>query len=223
MDKGLKVSIYTGYFGSGKTEFSLNKSISLAKQGKKVVLVDLDIVNPFFRSAEMKELLDQHQVRLIAPDYANTNMDLPTLPADVQSIFCMEDTEVIIDVGGDSDGATALGRYKPYFDKIDYEMHLVVNTLRPLSDNVDEIVEVAREIEKKSRLKLTDIVANTNLAGETSMEIIKKGLSVVEEAGEKLQLPIATLGVPETLINQVPKEYENIAFPIKRYMKPMWE
>ena len=44
--------VLTGNYGSGKTELSLNLASQLAAGGKSVTLVDLDIVNPYFRSAE---------------------------------------------------------------------------------------------------------------------------------------------------------------------------
>ena len=185
-----KIYITVGHYGSGKTEFSVNYALFLRKTHEKVILVDLDIVNPYFRSNDARALLEKNGITLIAPDYAGTNVDIPVLPAEVMRIFNEDDATIIIDVGGDDDGAIALGRYKQFFDNTDYEMSLVVNTRRPLSSTVDEIVEMKENIEVASRLKVTNIIADTNIADETTKEIIEEGYEIAKEASDVLGLPI---------------------------------
>ena len=185
-----KIYITVGHYGSGKTEFSVNFALSLAKSHNKVILVDLDIVNPYFRSNDARDLLESHKITVIAPDYAGTNVDIPALPAEVMRIFNEDDAAIIIDVGGDDDGAIALGRYKHFFDSTDYEMSLVVNTRRPLSKTVDEIIEMKQNIEIASRLCVTNIIADTNIADETTKEIIEEGYALTKKASVKLNLPI---------------------------------
>lgn len=218
-----RIIIFTGYFGSGKTEFSINKSIELAAKGKKVMLVDLDIVNPFFRSAEMKSVLEAQGVEVITPEYANTNVDLPTLPPEIFKAFNTQDTEVIIDVGGDGDGARALGCFYPYLKDEDFELNFIVNTLRPFTSQVDEILKVALDVEKKSRLEITHFISNTNLAGETELDMVMEGFGMVSCAAAKIDKPISLVGVPSNLEGQLPESLKSVAYPIKRYMKPQWE
>ena len=185
-----KIYITVGHYGSGKTEYSVNYALELRKTCEKVILVDLDIVNPYFRSNDAREFLESNGVTVIAPDYAGTNVDVPALPAEIIRIFNEEDAAIVIDVGGDDDGAIALGRYKPFFDKADYEMSLVVNTRRPLSTTVDEIIEMKQNIEIASRLSVTNIIADTNISDETTKEIIEEGYQIIKEAAEKMDLPV---------------------------------
>lgn len=185
-----KIYITVGHYGSGKTEFSVAYALHLKKTCDKVILVDLDIVNPYFRSNDAKELLQSHGITVIAPDYAGTNVDIPVLPAEVMRIFNEDDAKIVIDVGGDDDGAVALGRYKQFFDNSDYEMSLVVNTKRPLSSTVDEIIEMKENIELSSRLKVSNIIADTNIADETTKEIIEEGYDLVCKASSALNLPV---------------------------------
>ena len=185
-----KIYITVGHYGSGKTEFSVNYALELKKTYENVILVDLDIVNPYFRSNDARSLLESHGITLIAPDYAGTNVDIPVLPAEIMRIFNEKDAKIILDVGGDDDGAIALGRYKHFFDKADYEMSLVVNTKRPLSSTVSEIIEMKENIEAASRLKVSNIIADTNIADETTKEIIENGYEITKEAAQKLNLPI---------------------------------
>lgn len=185
-----KIYITVGHYGSGKTEFSVNYALELKKSFDNVILVDLDIVNPYFRSNDARSLLESNGITVIAPNYAGTNVDIPVLPAEIMRIFNEKDAKIILDVGGDDDGAIALGRYKQFFDKADYEMSLVVNTKRPLSSTVEEIIEMKENIEIASRLKVTDIIADTNISDETTKEIIKNGYEIIKEASDKLNLPI---------------------------------
>ncbi len=185
-----KIYITVGHYGSGKTEFSVNYALSLLKTGKKVILVDLDIVNPYFRSNDARAELESKGVTVIAPDYAGTNVDIPVLPAEILRIFNEKDAYIVVDVGGDDDGAIALGRYKQFFDNADYEMSLVVNTKRPLSSTISEIIEMKENIEKASRLSFTNIIADTNIAAETTKEIIENGYDLIYEAAKKLDLPV---------------------------------
>lgn len=185
-----KIYITVGHYGSGKTEFSVNYALELKKTCSNVILVDLDIVNPYFRSNDARSLLESNGITVIAPDYAGTNVDIPVLPAEIMRIFNEKDACVILDVGGDDDGAIALGRYKQFFDKADYEMSLVVNTKRPLSSTVAEIIEMKENIETASRLKVTNIIADTNIADETTKDIIIRGYEITKEAAQKLNLPV---------------------------------
>ncbi len=185
-----KIYITVGHYGSGKTEFSVNYALELKKSHDNVILVDLDIVNPYFRSNDARSLLESNGITVIAPDYAGTNVDIPVLPAEIMRIFNEKDAKIILDVGGDDDGAIALGRYKQFFDKADYEMSLVVNTKRPLSSTVAEIIEMKENIETASRLKVTNIIADTNIADETTKDIIINGYEITKEAAKKLNLPV---------------------------------
>ena len=185
-----KIYITVGHYGSGKTEFSVNYALWLKKTHEKVIIVDLDIVNPYFLSNDVRKELELSGITVIAPDYAGTNVDIPVLPAEILRIFNEDNAAIVIDVGGDDDGAIALGRYKQFFDKADYEMSLVVNTRRPLSSTVDEIIEMKENIETASRLTVTNIIADTNIADETTKEIIEEGFLIVKRAADMLNLPV---------------------------------
>jgi len=209
-----KIHVIVGHYGSGKTEFSINYALFLKKTHEKVILVDLDIVNPYFRSNDARKLLEEQGILVIAPDYAGTNVDIPALPPQIASIFNEDNAAIVIDVGGDDDGAIALGRYKQFFDKADYEMSLVVNTRRPLSKTVDEIAEMKENIEIASRLSITNLIADTNLADETTKEIIEEGFKTVSSAALKLDLPIKY--VVSAFSADFPEEINKKLFKIER-------
>ena len=117
------IYIITGHYGSGKTEIAIN----LAQKLKNPVIVDMDIVNPYFRTADAKDKLEALGVKVITPEFANTNVDIPSLPPEIFSAL-QGTNDVILDVGGDEDGAIALGQFNKYFQN-GYEMYFVMNFL----------------------------------------------------------------------------------------------
>jgi hypothetical protein len=209
-----KIYITVGHYGSGKTEYSVNYALHLKKTYDKVFLVDLDIVNPYFRSNDARSLLEANGITVIAPDYAGTNVDIPALPPDVMRIFNVDDAAIVIDVGGDDDGAIALGRYKRFFENADVDVSLVVNTRRPLSGSVEEIIEMKENIEFSSRLAVTDLIADTNISDETTKEIIEEGYEIVKEVSERLNLPIKY--VVSAIDEDFTEEIKNKLFKIER-------
>jgi len=218
-----RITIFTGHFGSGKTEIAVNHTLNLCKAGEKVSIVDLDIVNPFFRSSEVRDVLEREGARVISPVFAVTNVDIPSLPAEIYSVFQNREGKVVFDVGGDDTGAVALGRFTPYFRQEGYDMLYVINAKRPLSSTPEDIIEMLAAIESNSRLKVTGLINNTNLAKETSVQDILEGQAVVEEVARRLNLPIRMISGKKELLDRLPEEMRAAAFPIKRFMKPLWE
>ena len=213
--------VFTGNYGSGKTEIALNLALESSGQ-MKTTLVDLDIVNPYFRSGEKAEELREAGVRTLMPTYAMTTVDIPVLPAEIQSVFEVPSDRVIFDVGGDDTGAAALGRYYPSFAarREKTQMILVVNCMRPLTRTKDEILEMAQRIQNRGRLKIDKIINNTNLADETTVGMIEEGERTVLECAEALDgVPVITAGKPE-ILEQC--RLNTPVFPVKRYMKPEW-
>lgn len=217
-----RLILFTGHFGSGKTEIAVNYAIRSAQTGQKTILVDLDIVNPFFRSSEVREQLEASGVKLIAPNFAATTVDIPSLPAELYSVFADKSSRVIFDVGGDEVGAKALGQYYPYFQKEPYSMYYVINTKRPMSAAKKDILDMMQEVEKKSRLKLTDLINNTNISYETTIYDIINGQDLILEISQAAGLPIAYITGLKKLLEQLPEDMEGDLLPISIYMKPPW-
>lgn len=198
-----RITLVTGHYGCGKTNLSLNLALDFARRGEKCAVVDLDIVNPYFRSSDYDELLEKNGVRLIAPRYARSALDVPSLPAEIYSVFDSIDGRVIIDVGGDDAGATALGRYAAKFTGLEYSMLYVVNKYRPLTAESGEAAELLGEIETASRLKATAVVNNSHLMGGTTGETILSSVEYAEEAARMLGLPLLFTTAPRAIADKL--------------------
>lgn len=186
-----RLTLFAGHYGSGKTNIAVNYALLLAKQGKKVCIADLDIVNPYFRTKDSEEVLAKAGIELVSPQFANSNVDLPALPAEAYKLVTDKSTYGIMDIGGDDRGAYALGRYVPsIINENNYKMVFVANCYRPLTATPQEALEVMREIEEACKLKFTDIINNSNLGEETVAETVLASTNYINELSEISGLPV---------------------------------
>ena len=202
-----RLTLFAGHYGSGKTNIAVNYAIGLAKEGKKVCIADLDIVNPYFRTKDSEEELREHNIDLICSNFANTNVDLPAIPAESYRLVQDKSCYSVIDIGGDDRGAYALGRFADAIKaEDDYRMAFVANCYRPLTGTVEETVEVMREIEAACGLKFTCIVNNSNLGEETTAETVTNSFEYVEALCLTAGLPLWM----HTAEKSVAKELEGV-------------
>ncbi|MDR2529931.1 MAG: ParA family protein [Oscillospiraceae bacterium] len=214
--------IICGHYGCGKTNLSLNIAIAQARLGKNVTLVDLDVVNPYFRSSDHSRLLEIYNIRLIAPKSAGGNLDAPALPPEILAVFDAPDDSsdfTIIDAGGDPVGATVLGRFSNRIIKKGYEMLYVVNRYRPETADAQTAAALLPEIEAASHLCATGVVNNSHLMGETTRETVVASMRFARETAARLELPLKMVAVPRELAAQFS---QRDAFPIDVYVKTPW-
>jgi len=199
-----RLTLFAGHYGSGKTNIAVNYAISLANEGKQVCIADLDIVNPYFRTADSAKELKNAGVELISPQFANSNVDLPALPAEAYRLVQNKSLYGVMDIGGDDRGAYALGRYVPYIkEENNYRMIFVANCCRPLTRTAEEALEVMAEIEAACNLKFTDIVNNSNLGPMTDPDVIRDSQAFIAELCERSGLPLYFTAVRQDLAKQV--------------------
>ena len=189
--KHKRVTLFAGHYGSGKTNIAVNYALLLAREGKRAAIADLDIVNPYFRTKDSAAELAAAGVDLISPQFANTNVDLPALPAEAYRLVEDKSLFAVMDIGGDDRGAYALGRYTPFLlEENDYQMAFVANPCRPLTRTPEEAMAVMREIEAAGGLPFTAIVNNANLAHETTPETVLEAIPYMEKLSELSGRPI---------------------------------
>ncbi len=199
-----RLTLFAGHYGSGKTNIAVNYALHLAAEGKKVCIADLDIVNPYFRTKDSAGALEAAGVELISPQFANSNVDLPALPAESYRLVQDHGTYGVMDIGGDDRGAYALGRYAPYIlEENNYRMAFVVNFLRPLTTTAREALEVMREIEVACGLQFTCIVNNTNLGRETTRDILEASGKKTDELCSITNLPLWLTTAEEKLAGEM--------------------
>lgn len=216
-----KLTLVCGHYGVGKTNLSINLAVQCAREGKDVTLVDLDIVNPYFRSSDYASVLEKENVKVIGPTFANTNLDTPSLPAEMGSVLADETRWVIVDVGGDDAGATALGRFRSVIQSRDYDMFYVINRYRSLTTVPEEAAEILQEIEAACGLKATAVVNNSHLKQLTTAETVEDSVEFADLTAEMLGLPLVMTAVPRALADSLNKISD--VYPLDVYVKTPWE
>ena len=218
-----RIKIFVGGFGSGKTEIAINYSIYCRKSYTKVAIVDLDIVNPYFRTREARDALNLKGVEVVAPEGKLTYTDVPLISPEIKGLIQNPDYCLILDVGGDDVGSVVLGNFRNIIQDFGYEMLLVVNPYRPFARGVPQIKQMAQEIENRSRLKISGIISNPNLSRQTDEKIIKQGHILIRQASQKLNLPIKFICIDEQFSQKVKQEdFVEPIFYIKRFMHLPW-
>jgi hypothetical protein len=218
-----RIAIFTGHFGSGKTEVAVNYALQTAGRGKKTAIVDLDIVNPFFRTADARGILEAEGIRVITPVYANTNVDVPSLPPEISSMFEDRSYNVVIDVGGDDLGARAVSRYRDEIVREDYVHYFVVNTRRPMTRTPEEIVNMILEIQQSAGLKADMLVNNANMLGASTPELLAEASRILEAVSAELSIPVGIVSGMEEVLSRYSGDKGIDRLYMKKHIRLPWD
>lgn len=219
-----RITILSGHFGSGKTELAINLALRERKKYEKVAINDLDVINPYFRTRELAQHFQEHDIELISPKGNLAAADLPIVSGEIYRILHDPRYRLIIDPGGDKDGATALGQYYHEWKDMFPEMYFVLNANRPYVSTLKGAMHTVREIEKVSRLKVTGVINNSNIGSATTMDDILRGFELSTLLSEKLQIPLLYTCISSHLENDAGEFAKNHKVVlIQRYMKLPWE
>ena len=220
-----RVTVLVGNYGSGKTELAISLAKTLhTTENVPVTLVDLDIVNPYFRSAEHEDALSALGIQVLKPTFARSAVDIPALPAEIQSVFDRRDRHIVIDVGGDDTGAAALGRYQASLNAEGEALRclLVVNCMRPFTRTKPDILNLMARITARARIGFTGIVNNTNLSDLTEPDMLLEAQALLSEVSAESGLPIQLISGVSPILKALPEALQPLCYPIERVMKPEW-
>ncbi len=217
-----RIRVVIGSYGTGKTEFSVNYALKLAEQGQKTSLVDLDVINLYFRSREKQEELEAAGVHVISSSIKGRAVDLPAISAEAVSPLQDDLCQVVMDIGGDAMGARTLSRYRQYMVPGAYDMFFVINANRPETATLQGALSHLESIERVSQIKATALVNNTHLVKQTTIEDVMKGYHLCEQVSEATGLPVKYNSLLEHLVDQMPQQLQGTLFPIRLIMREAW-
>jgi hypothetical protein len=223
-----RIVIFTGRFGSGKTEIAINYALALTGEegdgDPGPMLIDLDIVTPYFRTRDLARPLGKKGVQVVTPAAVAQHLDTPGITPEIMGALQQTERPVVLDVGGDAQGARALGQFAPVLKESDYRMNFVVNPHRPFTGSVKGVVRAVTEIQATSRLEVTALVSNPNLIGETTLELVVNGHRLVEKAAQALALPVAFVSLRADLAARLaPDTFSVPVMPLRRFFVMPWE
>ncbi len=216
--------IITGSYGSGKTEYAVNLAVEKNKAGRPCSIVDLDVVNPYFRTRDVRDLFFGMGIDVVAPEPSLQYADLPTLSPRIKSSVKSTERTVILDVGGDPMGARVLGRYSDVIKNRGYQLTLVVNTRRPETETAEDVLAMAANIERASGLKITELVANSHLMEYTDASIVVEGVETAREVAKELGVTFSQACVLDELLPKIDTSLIDAELVVlKKFMKKPWE
>jgi hypothetical protein len=218
-----RIRIIGGRAGVGKSEFSSNYALQLRVLGIRPTLVDLDVVNPYFTTREQRGMFTDAGVSVIGPSEDATANDVPAIPPDIRRIFDPEGGHVVVDLGGDVNGARAFGPYVKRLRPGDHDFFLLVNANRPHHETASEVLEFWTEYEKMSGLTVTGIVNNTHLLRETGADDLRRGELLCRELSALAGVPYRYLVAAEGREGELDFQTQaGAVFRLRQYLRPQW-
>mgnify|MGYP000928878823 CR=1 FL=1 len=205
---GKRIHVLTGHYGAGKSEISVNLAMDFARQGKKVVLADMDTVNPYFRSGIARHELEKHGIKVVVPKFANTNVDVPALTGEFRRFLLDKEYVIVMDVGGDDAGALVTGRYRNELLDCGAVIYFVINCFRPETSTVPGVLRILREIRKSSGMEIDYLINNSHLLEDTTVDDIIRGIEFSREISSITNIPVAFHAV----MRETGLELEKLAF-----------
>ncbi|HOA79045.1 MAG: ATP-binding protein [Bacilli bacterium] len=213
-----RITFITGHYGSGKSEFAVNLAIS---EGANMI-VDLDIINPYFRSRELARLLEEKNVSLVSSPLKDAaGSDLPYIAKEAYQPFSAPDIRAIYDLGGDRAGARLMRQFKDLMNIAEVDLLLCVNVYRELTSSPEKITDIIRQIEESAGFRVTGLINNSNFLRDTTYDDLLYGETVLKEVEKRTRLAIVYTGVYEDLAKKCGPLAGQV-IPLKLYLRKKW-
>lgn len=222
MEKDKRITIITGHYGSGKTEFALNYALARHEQGESVILADMDIVNTYFRSRERSVQLEKLGISVLSSSIIQDNVDLPAVSAAIDGVLRGCKQTCIIDLGGNDVGTRPLGRLNPVIDREELDFFIVVNTNRPDTATASDICRQIEALERASGYRITGLVNNTNLIWESTADNLKASDSILRRVAERTGIPVRYTAYVPLIIGKAPSGLSGVIIPMSLVMRKDW-
>ena len=220
-----KAVAVTGALGSGKTEWVLNLALGLKSLDEQVTIADADIINPYFCIRQVVNSLEEKGFKVLtAPGQAKW-ADMPVVSAEVDWALSSPG-KLLLDIGGDAEGALALKQFQKRIIDAGYLLILVVNAYRPQTSSIERIDLMRRRMEEICGLKVGALVSNSHLMHETTPQVVCDGYELVQRAADRMGLPLLYAGTSPAIYDETVEIMKNEpvpVWPVSRYMLLPWE
>lgn len=207
-----------GEYASGKSEVALNRALALLKEGQQTVtLVDLDLVEPFYTLRPIKKELEARGLEVVAWETKDTMGlgEAGTLIKPEMRWVLKRTGHIILDVGYGIEGAKKLRLVEGAEPGGDLQVYVVVNIARPVTGDVQNIVEYVQTLGH-----VDGLINNSHLGDDTDIDIIMEGARVVTKAAEQLDLPVISTTIDNKFQSQLGQQdvMGNPVFFLERFM-----
>lgn len=211
------VEAYVGEYASGKSEVAVNRAIELASSGRRVTLVDLDIVEPCYTLRPIKRELEEQGINVLAWETRDTVGlgETGNILRAENRWALRRDGDIILDIGYGVEGAKTLRLLEGADVDPDLQVYAVVNIARPMTGTVTEIVDYVRELGR-----IDGLVNNSHLGDDTDVEIVQQGAVTVDEAARQLGLPVVATTAVEDIADRI-GPVDAAGHPVRRLVRYM--
>lgn len=218
-----QIYIITGHYGSGKSEFSINFAKKLNEEKKAVCLIDLDIVNPYFRSREMRLSLSNLGIDVIS-DTLNSvkGLEMPYISPAIKGEIVQNKKNIILDCGGDNVGIRVLKQFDDEIRKRNYEMYMIINIYRPETSTIEQIIEMKNKLEAEVDLNVTGFINNSNFLRQTTVDDIVYSDKILKAVSKKTGIPILYVSAIKPIIEQLPNDISGDKFVLDLSLRSDW-
>ena len=219
--EGRRIAAFLGGAGSGKTEIALNFALGLRRETARTIhFFDMDQTKPLFRARDAAELLCSSGITF----HSNTDTSIEDVAAVTPGVIsALEETEsiVILDIGGNEQGARVIGQYFERLNREDSIVFLPINPYRPWSGDVNELRATVDGITRAARADRVLIVSNPNFCGQTTAEDVVSGNEQLKQmvGGER---EIAFVCALEPLCAELSKRLQERLVPIRIRIRYPW-
>jgi hypothetical protein len=213
-----RITIIAGHYGSGKSEISVN----LALKNNIDYFIDLDIINPYFRSRALDGLFKDNNIKLVESTVKGMlNSDMPYVSGEGVIPFVNKNVTAIYDLGGTENGAKILIQFLDRLDDpSEVDFLCSINIYRPETTTPELILQTIVLLEAQTQLNITGLINNTNLIDETTEQDIIDGQNVLEVVSKKLGIPIVYTVVEEN--KNFTYEFAGERITLSRYVARKW-
>ncbi len=196
--------------------------MQLARAGRQVRLVDLDLVEPFYTLRPLKRKLEGAGLEVIGWETNElVGLGEAAIPFKKEMARALAfDGDVIVDLGYGVEGRQLLNLIEGSsgFGVGDgpFRLIMVINTTRPLTSSLPLIGAYLQEFGP-----VDGLLNNTHLGEETTAELVQEGAVLVTEAAEQRGLPVVATAalVPYAREIGTHDRLGNPVRPLVRYMQ----
>lgn len=211
------VEAYVGEYASGKSENAVNRALQLAAAGRKVTLVDLDLVEPCYTLRPIKKMLEEKGLNVVAWETSET-MGLGEAGCTMKPAMrwvLRRSGDIILDIGYGVYGARVLNLIEGAKNDPDLKVYAVINLGRSMTSNREDIREYLRELGR-----VDGIINNSHLGKETTPEFIQQGALLIKEVADELGIPLIATAVDEKMVSEIGEKdvLGNPVWALHRYM-----
>lgn len=180
--------------------------------GRKVTIVDLDLVEPFYTLRPIKRKLLDLGIGVVAWETAET-LGLGEAGSVIKPEMrwvLRRAGDIILDIGYGVEGVKVLNLIEGADSEENLKIYAVLNIGRPMTATVEDIVEYARGLGR-----VDGLINNSHLGDDTTVSFVAEGAKLITEAARQLKLPVVATYIDKKFEAEMSGKFDNMGNPLR--------